>query len=156
MVYFDPHSKQFSICMRTSVRRPSCSTFYLLYLSIFVSSPRIIQPASTCHTVPITLRIQTCFIYILPNGIAFKCICAYGSRFKEEKKNILTAYGESHAKSNGLKHSLFFFNYSNSTEYCRNLSQIFPIFHCNWNIVTTFLSNIGKYFIFLYPWLFFV
>ena len=34
-----------------------------------------------------------------------------------------------------------------STEYCRNVSEIFPIFHCNWNIAATFLSNIPKYFI---------
>ena len=34
-----------------------------------------------------------------------------------------------------------------STEYCRNMSEIFLIIHCNWNIVTTFLSNIAKYFI---------
>ena len=37
--------------------------------------------------------------------------------------------------------------YSHSTEYCRNMSEIFPIFHCKWNIVTTFLSNFEKYFI---------
>ena len=34
-----------------------------------------------------------------------------------------------------------------STEYCRNMSEIFPIFHCNWNITGTFLSIIPKYFI---------
>ena len=34
-----------------------------------------------------------------------------------------------------------------STEYCRNMSEIFPIFHCNWNIAATFLSIIPKYFI---------
>ena len=34
-----------------------------------------------------------------------------------------------------------------STEYCRNILEIFSIFHCNWNIVSTFLSNIDKYFI---------
>ena len=33
------------------------------------------------------------------------------------------------------------------TEYCRNMSEIFPIFYCNWNLVATFLSNITKYFI---------
>ena len=33
-----------------------------------------------------------------------------------------------------------------STEYCKNMSEIFPIFHCNWNIVAIFLSNIAKYF----------
>ena len=37
--------------------------------------------------------------------------------------------------------------FPHSTEYCRNMSEIFPILHCNWNIVTTFLSNIAKYFI---------
>ena len=39
--------------------------------------------------------------------------------------------------------------YSNphSTEYCGKMSEIFPIFHCDWNIVATFLSNIAKYFI---------
>ena len=34
-----------------------------------------------------------------------------------------------------------------STEYCRKMSGIFPIFHCNWIIVATFLLNITKYFI---------
>ena len=34
-----------------------------------------------------------------------------------------------------------------STECCRKMSGIFPIFHCNWNIVATFLLNIAKYFI---------
>ena len=34
-----------------------------------------------------------------------------------------------------------------STEYCGNMSEIFPIFHCNWNIAATFLSIIPKYFI---------
>ena len=34
----------------------------------------------------------------------------------------------------------------NTTEYCRNTTEIFPIFHCNWNIFTTFLTNIAKYF----------
>ena len=33
-----------------------------------------------------------------------------------------------------------------STEYCRNMSEIFPIFHCTWNIVAKILSNIAKYF----------
>ena len=33
-----------------------------------------------------------------------------------------------------------------STEYCRNMSEIFPIFHCTWNIVAIFLSNIAKCF----------
>ena len=33
-----------------------------------------------------------------------------------------------------------------STEYCKNMSEIFEIFHCNWNIVAIFLSNIAKYF----------
>ena len=37
--------------------------------------------------------------------------------------------------------------FPHSTEYCRNMSKIFPIFHCKWNIVATFLSNIEKYFI---------
>ena len=34
-----------------------------------------------------------------------------------------------------------------STGYCGKMSEIFSIFYCNWNIVTTFLSNIAKYFI---------
>ena len=34
-----------------------------------------------------------------------------------------------------------------STEYCRSMSEIFPIFYCKRNIVATFLSNIAKYFI---------
>ena len=34
-----------------------------------------------------------------------------------------------------------------STKYCRNMSEIFPIFHCNWNTAATFLSIIQKYFI---------
>ena len=34
--------------------------------------------------------------------------------------------------------------YIYSTEYCR---KMFPIFHCNWNIVATFLLNIEQYFI---------
>ena len=34
-----------------------------------------------------------------------------------------------------------------STEYCKNMSEIFPIFHCKWNIVATFSSNITIYFI---------
>ena len=34
-----------------------------------------------------------------------------------------------------------------SIEYCRNMSGLFPIFHCTLNIVATFLSNIAKYFI---------
>ena len=34
-----------------------------------------------------------------------------------------------------------------STEYCRNMSGIFTIFHYNYNVVATFLSNIAKYFI---------
>ena len=34
-----------------------------------------------------------------------------------------------------------------STEYCRKMSGIFPMFYCNWNIVATFLLNIAKYFI---------
>ena len=33
-----------------------------------------------------------------------------------------------------------------STEYCRNMSEICPIFHCNWNIVAIFLSNTAQYF----------
>ena len=37
--------------------------------------------------------------------------------------------------------------FPHSTEYCRKMSGIFAIFHCNWNIVATFLSNIAKYFI---------
>ena len=37
--------------------------------------------------------------------------------------------------------------YPHSTEYCRYMSEIFPIFYCNWNIVAIFLSNIAKYFI---------
>ena len=32
-----------------------------------------------------------------------------------------------------------------STEYCRKILVIFSIFHCNWNIVGKFLSNIAKY-----------
>ena len=36
---------------------------------------------------------------------------------------------------------------TNSTEYCRKISGIILIFHCNWNIVATFLLNIEKYFI---------
>ena len=39
--------------------------------------------------------------------------------------------------------------YPHSTEYCRKMSGIFPIFHCNWNIVATFfqiLQNFLKYF----------
>ena len=34
-----------------------------------------------------------------------------------------------------------------STNYCKNMSEIFPIFHCNWNIVSTFcqiLQNISS------------
>ena len=38
-------------------------------------------------------------------------------------------------------------NTPHSTEYCRNLSEIFPILHCNWNIAARFLSIITKYFI---------
>ena len=38
-------------------------------------------------------------------------------------------------------------NSPHSTEYCRNMSEIFPIFHCNWNIAATFLSITPKYFI---------
>ena len=38
-------------------------------------------------------------------------------------------------------------HHPHSTEYCRNMSEIFPIFHCNWNIVAIFLSNIAKYFV---------
>ena len=34
-----------------------------------------------------------------------------------------------------------------NTEYCRKMSGVFLIFHCNWNIVETFLSNIAQYFI---------
>ena len=34
-----------------------------------------------------------------------------------------------------------------STEYCRKMSGIFPIFNCNGNIVATFSLNIEKYFI---------
>ena len=34
-----------------------------------------------------------------------------------------------------------------STEYCRNMSEIFPIVHYNWNMFATFLSTIQKYFI---------
>ena len=49
------------------------------------------------------------------------------------------------------KFKKFFFSQEkkipNSTEYCRKMSGIFPIFHCNWNIFETFLSNIAKYFI---------
>ena len=30
---------------------------------------------------------------------------------------------------------------------CRNISEIFSTFHCNCNIVSTFLSNIANYFI---------
>ena len=37
--------------------------------------------------------------------------------------------------------------YPHGTEYCRNMSEIFPIFHCKRNIVAKFLSNIAKYFI---------
>ena len=37
--------------------------------------------------------------------------------------------------------------YSRGTKYCRNMSEIFPIFQCKLNIITTFLSNIAKYFI---------
>ena len=37
--------------------------------------------------------------------------------------------------------------YPHSIEYCRNMSGIFPIFHCNWNIAATFFSIIPKYFI---------
>ena len=33
---------------------------------------------------------------------------------------------------------------SHRTEYFRNISEIFPIFHCKWKIVATFLSNIQK------------
>ena len=29
----------------------------------------------------------------------------------------------------------------------KNVSKIFSIYHCKWNIVATFLSNIPKYFI---------
>ena len=36
--------------------------------------------------------------------------------------------------------------FPHNTEYCRNMSEIFPIFHCNWNIAATFLSIIPKYF----------
>ena len=38
-------------------------------------------------------------------------------------------------------------NFPHSTEYCKKMSGIFSIFHCNRNIVATFLSNIAKYFI---------
>ena len=41
----------------------------------------------------------------------------------------------------------FIIHFLHSTEYCRNMWEIFPIFHYNWNIVSTFLSNIAKYFI---------
>ena len=37
--------------------------------------------------------------------------------------------------------------YPHNAEYCKNMSEIFPIFHCNWNIVSKFLSIIAKYFI---------
>ena len=70
--------------------------------------------------------------------------------------NLLTAYGCHFVV---LEHPLLFklstqskidtrSEYDpHSTEYCRKLSEIFPIFHCNWNIAATFLSIIGKYFI---------
>ena len=38
-------------------------------------------------------------------------------------------------------------SYPHSTEYCRNMLEIFPIFHCKRNIIATFLSHIAKYFI---------
>ena len=38
-------------------------------------------------------------------------------------------------------------NFLHSTEYCRKVSEIFPIFYCIWNIVATFSSIIPKYFI---------
>ena len=37
--------------------------------------------------------------------------------------------------------------YLYSTEYCRKMTEIFPIIDCNSNIIATFLSNIKKYFI---------
>ena len=43
--------------------------------------------------------------------------------------------------------SAYFCWIPHSTQYCRNMSGIFSIFHCKWNIVATFLSNIPKYFI---------
>ena len=47
--------------------------------------------------------------------------------------------------------TFFSFNYvidghnPHSTEYCRKMSGIFPIFHYNLNIVAKLLSNIAKY-----------
>ena len=37
--------------------------------------------------------------------------------------------------------------FQHSREYCKKMSGIFSIFHCNSNIVATFLLNVAKYFI---------
>ena len=49
--------------------------------------------------------------------------------------------------SSSTSSTLEYVIHPHSTEYCKNISEIFPIFHCKWNIVATFLSNIAKYFI---------
>ena len=38
-------------------------------------------------------------------------------------------------------------NHPHSIEYCKNMSEIFPIFYCNCNIAAIFLSIIPQYFI---------
>ena len=103
-------------------------------------------------TVDVIINQKPCLINEISSRKIFVNVTCYHTH-RDTSFNTCFLYGKSQVVSLVTHNTSFTANpsymttFPHSTEYSRNMSEIFSIFHCNWNIVSTFLSNIEKYFI---------